>query len=280
MRGNLRELSSVGNSVPERRNHVRCNRHNRYSRSQVACEPAIIALYLAHAFDSFRKHWQCYPMRKQGNVRQKGCGVCIPGVSRCSVRHKCFRRGVTMKGIALSAALVVFSITNSAQAGLFGLFNHGSSCGSCGVEPSCCAPVEASCCAPAACAPAAPSCCAPAACAPACEPTCCAPAACAPACEPTCCAPAGCGNNGCGCNSCGDGCGHGCGGFKMPKLHMPKLRMPKLHMPKLRMPKFGSCGGGCGHSCGSNCEPTCCAPAACEPSCCAPVAPSCACPCN
>lgn len=95
-----------------------------------------------------------------------------------------------MKAMTLTAALVVFSIANSAQAGLFGLFKHNNGCG-CSVEPTCCAPVEASCCAPAeatccapaACAAAEPTCCAPV------EASCCAPAACGTAVEPSCCAP-------------------------------------------------------------------------------------------
>jgi len=45
-----------------------------------------------------------------------------------------------MKAITLTAALVVLSIANSAQAGLFGLFKHDKGCG-CSVEPTCAAPV-------------------------------------------------------------------------------------------------------------------------------------------
>ncbi len=250
--------------------------------------PGIIVTDVTVAY-SLRKHRQSLPFASPENPQQSENIVSVTQVGNkdllntrnaacafqvnpnVSNQHKCFRRSVTMKGITLSAALVVFSIANSANAGLFGLFNHGSSCGSCGVEPTCCAPVEASCCAPTACAPVCePTCCAPV------EATCCAPAACAPVCEPTCCAPAACG----GCNTCGDGCGSGCGSsscFKMPKLCMPKLKMPKFKMPKFKLPKCNF--GGCGSSCGSSCEPTCCAPAY-EPTCCAPVAPSCACPCN
>ncbi len=193
-----------------------------------------------------------------------------------------FRRSETMKGITLSAALVVFSIAGSANAGLFGMFGGGHSHGGCGCapEPSCCAPsYDPSCCAPAACCEptcCAPACCAPACCAPApcCEPTCCAPA-------PSCCAPATCG----GC--CDNGCGSGCGASKCRKFRMPKLRCPKFRMPKMkpcRMPKLfgngcGGCGGGCGGcasapSCCAPAAPSCCAPA-CEPSCCAPVCGGC-----
>jgi hypothetical protein len=53
-----------------------------------------------------------------------------------------------MKAITLTAALVVLSIANSAQAGLFGLFKHDKGCG-CSVEPTCAAPVDPSCAAPA-----------------------------------------------------------------------------------------------------------------------------------
>ena len=68
-----------------------------------------------------------------------------------------------MKGIFLSAAMMVLTISSSADAGLFGLFESKSGCGH---EPSCCAPAEC------------------------CEPTCCAPAqAC---CEPSCAAPSNC----------------------------------------------------------------------------------------
>ena len=47
-----------------------------------------------------------------------------------------------MRGITLSAALVVMTIASSANAGLFGLFNHksGGCGGGCGDEPTCCAP--------------------------------------------------------------------------------------------------------------------------------------------
>jgi len=214
----------------------------------------------------------------QGNLNA-ACAFTV-NLQDHSARTMC--RRIEMKAITLTAALVVFSIANSAQAGLFGLFKHNNGCG-CSSEPSCCAPVEASCCAPAE-----ASCCAPAACGNGCGPaveasccapveaTCCAPAACGSACEATCCAPADCCNtcgDGCGCNSgCHKGCGHG---FKMPKLHMPKFKMPKFKLPKFK-------GHGCGSSCGSNCcsEPTCCAPV--EASCCAPAAcgPSCAAPCG
>ena len=102
-----------------------------------------------------------------------------------------------MKAITLTAALVVLSIANSAQAGIFGLFKSNNGCGGCSVEPTCCAPVDPTCCAPVD-----PSCVAPAACGDHkhADPSCCAPVA--PACnapvDPACCAPAavtdGCGN--------------------------------------------------------------------------------------
>jgi hypothetical protein len=227
-----------------------------------------------------------FPITGSSGVWNAACA--FPVNPRVSLSENRFRRRVEMKGITLSAALVVFAITNSAQAGLFGLFNHKSSCG-CSAEPSCCAPVEASCCAPNACAsacepsccaPAAASCCAPAACAPACEATCCAPAGCGPVCAPSCCAPVdACGGCNSGCGGCG-GCNSGCGSrkWKFPKMRMPKFRKPHFRMPKL----FGSrCGSGCGNSCGSSCAPvaaSCCAPV--EASCCAPCGPSCAAPCN
>jgi hypothetical protein len=163
------------------------------------------------------------------------------------------RRSETMKGIFLSAAMMVLAVSSSADAGLFGCKKSSGCC-----EPSCCAPVEATCCAPAPCCE--PTCCAPAAC---CEPTCCAPA---PCCEPTCCAPAPC---------CHEGC---C---------TPKKKGLFSCLKNLKMPKFGFCkkkNNCCGGCCAPApcCEPTCCAPAeaCCEPSCCAPVAPSCCAPCN
>ncbi len=182
------------------------------------------------------------------------------------------RRSETMKGIFLSAAMMVMTISGSANAGLFGLFEHdgcGHGCGNDCCEPTCCAPADA-CCEPTCCAPA-EACCEPTCCAPAeacCEPACCAPAAC---CEPT--------------NCCGEGC---CRPKKKCGL------FSHFKMPKLRLPKLFSKRHGCGHGCSS--EPTCCAPAnacceepsccapanACceEPTCCAPVAPSCCAPCN
>ena len=180
------------------------------------------------------------------SLTKQECCVCIPsdpeGYSKNDVQE------ISMKAFTLTAALVVFSIASSVQAGLFHKHNN---CG-CAAEPSCCDPVEASCCAPACC-----------------DNGCGNGNGCGVVADPSCCAPAGCGNA-CG-NSCGDGCGCGSSCFKMPKFRCPKIRLPKFRCPKIRLPKcnFG-CGSGCGSSCGS----------ACAPSCCAPVAASCACPCN
>jgi hypothetical protein len=148
-----------------------------------------------------------------------------------------------MRGITLTAAMVVLTMSSSANAGLFGLFGSNGYGGGCSAEPTCCAPVEASCCAPAAC----------------CEPTCCAPAACCNA-DPTCCAPApaSCCDEGCGCSVKKKGCG----------LFSKIKNMFKRNK---------GCGGGCCEpTCCAPAEPTCCAPA--EPTCCAPVDPNCCAP--
>jgi len=147
-----------------------------------------------------------------------------------------FRRIETMRGITLTAAMVVLTMSSTANAGLFGLFGHKSD--SCSEEPSCCAPAEADCSAPAECVE--PTCCAPA------EASCCAPA------EPTCCAPAACGDEG-----CDDGCS-----------------VPKMGGLFSKIKNIFKRNKGCGDECSS--EPSCCAPA--EATCCAPAEPSCCAP--
>merc|ERR1711970_1230446 len=109
---------------------------------------------------------------------------------------------------------MVLTISSSANAGLFGLFESNTCCApaECS-EPTCCAPAECS----------EPTCCAPAAAC--CEPTCCAPAPCA---APTCCAPA---PAPCCEPACGEGCCQPrkkCGLFSGLKFKMPKFRLPKL----------------------------------------------------
>jgi hypothetical protein len=233
---------------------------------------------------------------QQRDHKDSGCGVCIQGDLPAN-SERTMSGEFEMKAMTLTAALVVLSIANSAQAGLFGLFKHDNGCG-CSVEATCAAPVDPTCAAPAACGDNSGEGCAPTCAAPV-DPTCAAPAACgdnhgegcAPTCaapvDPTCAAPA----------ECGDGCGNGCGSnscsekkscFKMPKIKLPKLHMPKFKLPKLRLPKLNCGDNSCGSSCGTGCEPTCAAPAACgdnngegcAPTCAAPAEPSCAAPCD
>lgn len=234
--------------------------------------------YLSRPFRT--KKFLLLPKGRVG-IRQKitGAACASERVAELSQQERCVGE-LTMRTFTLAAAVVVFGIANSAQAGLFGLFKSDKGCG-CSVEPSCVAPADPSCHAPAECGGAGehvePSCAAP------CEPTCAAPAecggagehaepSCAAPCEPSCNAPVECADNG-----CNEGCNEGCG-IRMPRLHLPKLRLPKLRLPKLRLPRLhrNSCASECGDGCVVVEEPSCHAPS--EPTCAAPCEPTCAAP--
>ena len=136
-----------------------------------------------------------------------------------------------------SAAFVLFGLTASVNAGLFGHGDCGKGCGCAeDCQPECCKPTIARPCCPSvhtyqrACSTIKPPCC-DSSCAPS---GCCAPAACGNGCcEATCAAPAGngcCGNGCCGNGGCGNELlrSHLCGSGEQWLLRQWLLRQRRL----------------------------------------------------